>query len=117
MFVAARLLGLRRRQPDLFAAGDYQPLDIGEGRNADRLCAFVRRLGDAALVIAVPHLVYALYRDGGPPDWGAIDMALPSAGPWRNIFTEENITGRERIRAGELFRRFPVAALIGPAAV
>jgi maltooligosyltrehalose synthase len=44
-------------------------------------------------------------------------MALPSAGPWRNIFTEENITGRERIRAGELFRRFPVAALIGPAAV
>jgi (1->4)-alpha-D-glucan 1-alpha-D-glucosylmutase len=117
MFVAARLLGLRRRQPDLFAAGDYQPLDIGEGRNADRLCAFARRLGDAALVIAVPHLVYALYRDGGPPDWGAIDMALPSAGPWRNIFTEENITGRERIRAGELFRRFPVAALIGPAAV
>ena len=36
----ARLLGLRADPPALFAAGDYQPLDIGEGRNSDRRLRF-----------------------------------------------------------------------------
>src|SRR5438128_8069333 len=54
LFVAARLLGLRRERPELFASGDYQPLDIGEGINADRLCAFARRHAGLALVVAVP---------------------------------------------------------------
>jgi (1->4)-alpha-D-glucan 1-alpha-D-glucosylmutase len=115
MFVAARLLALRREHPELFAAGDYQPLDIGEGRNSDRLCAFARRYGEIALVAAVPRLVYGLYRDGGPADWDATDIALPSSGPWRNVFTSDDLVGRERVGASDLFREFPVAVLIGPA--
>ena len=116
LFVAARLLRLRREHADLFASGDYQPLDIGEGRNSDRLCAFARRLGEAAVVAVVPHLVYGLYRDGAPADWGATEVGLPSAGPWRNVFTDEVLSGRERILAGDLFHDFPVAVLIGPVA-
>jgi (1->4)-alpha-D-glucan 1-alpha-D-glucosylmutase len=115
MFVAARLLALRREHPELFAAGDYQPLNIGEGRNSDRLCAFARRYGEIALVAAVPRLVYGLYRDGGPADWDATDIALPSSGPWRNVFTSDDLVGRERVGASDLFREFPVAVLIGPA--
>src|SRR4051794_1072058 len=113
MFVTARLLALRRQQPELFASGDYQPLEIGDGRNADRLGAFARRHGEAVLVAAVPRLVYGIYRDGEPADWGATEIALPSAGPWRNVFTGEALEGRDRIRAADLFRRFPVAVLIG----
>jgi (1->4)-alpha-D-glucan 1-alpha-D-glucosylmutase len=113
MFVTARLLELRREQPELFASGDYQPLEIGDGRNADRLGAFARRHGETVLVAAVPRLVYGIYRDGEPADWGATEIALPSAGPWRNVFTGEALEGRDRIRAADLFRRFPVAVLIG----
>ena len=116
LFVAVRLLQLRRDHPDLFAAGDYHPLDIGEGRNSDRLCAFARRYGEKTLVAAVPRLVYGLYRDGGPADWGATEIGLPSPGPWRNVFTGEEFVARERVRPGELFGAFPVAALIGAAA-
>jgi (1->4)-alpha-D-glucan 1-alpha-D-glucosylmutase len=116
LFVAACLLRLRREHADLFASGDYQPLDIGEGRNSDRLCAFARRLGEAAVVAVVPRLVYGLYRDGAPADWGATEIGLPSAGPWRNVFTDEVLSGRERILAGDLFHDFPVAVLIGPVA-
>jgi hypothetical protein len=34
---------------------------------------------------------------------------------WRSAFTAEAIDARERIRAGELFRQFPVAVLLGTA--
>jgi len=116
LFVTTRLLALRREHPNLFAAGGYQPLDIGEGRNSDRLCAFARHNAASALVTAVPRLVLGLYRDDGSADWGATDIALPSAGPWRNIFTGEITHRRERVRAGDVYRDFPVAVLIGPVA-
>jgi (1->4)-alpha-D-glucan 1-alpha-D-glucosylmutase len=113
LFATARLLNLRRERPALFAAGDYQPLEIGEGRNSERLCAFSRRRGDAVLAVMVPRLTCGLFRDGGPADFGATDIALPSARIWRNLFTGEAIEARERIRAAELFRQFPVAVLVG----
>jgi (1->4)-alpha-D-glucan 1-alpha-D-glucosylmutase len=111
LFVAARLLGLRRDQPELFASGDYQPLDIGEGRNADRLCAFSRSHAGVALVVAVPRLVYGLFRDGEPGDWGTTGLALPSPGRWHNVFTGAAFDDGNRIAAAELFAEFPVAVL------
>ena len=111
LFVTARLLGLRRDHPELFAAGDYQPLSISEGRHAERLCAFVRRHRDEALVVVVPHLTYGLCRDGEPADFDATEIALPCPGHWRDAFTGAEFAGRDRICANELFRGFPVAAL------
>ena len=88
LFATARLLGLRRARPALFAEGDYQPLEIGEGRNSDRVCAFSRRRGDDVLAVAVPRLTFGLFPDGGPADFGATDIALPAVRVWRNVFTE-----------------------------
>jgi (1->4)-alpha-D-glucan 1-alpha-D-glucosylmutase len=113
LFVTACLLELRRRHAALFASADYQPLEIGDGRNSDRLCAFARHHADAALAVAVPRLAYGLFRSGGPADFGATDIALPAAANWRNVFTGETLCGRERVRAAELFRDFPVAVLLG----
>ena len=115
MFATARLLGLRRGRPALFAAGDYQPLEIGQGRNWDRVCAFARRNGDEVLAVAVPRLTFGLFRNGGPADFDATDVALPCVQVWRNVFTGEAIEARPRIRATELFRQFPVAVLVGTA--
>ena len=115
LFVTARLLGLRRARPALFAEGDYQPLEIGEGRNSDRVCAFSRRHGDEVLAVAVPRLTFGLFRDGGPADFGATEIALPSVQVWRDVFTGEAIEARDRVRAAELFRQFPIAVLVGTA--
>jgi (1->4)-alpha-D-glucan 1-alpha-D-glucosylmutase len=51
----AELLALRRRVPDLFAAGSYEPVTI-EGRAAESMIAFVRRHGDHRLLVAAPRL-------------------------------------------------------------
>lgn len=113
LFVTARLLSLRRDNAALFAAGDYRPLEIGDGRNSDRLCAFARQHAGTMLTVAVPRLTYALFRDGGSADFGATEIALPPAQTWRNVFTGDVLAGRDRIRAAELFRDFPVAVLLG----
>jgi len=112
LFVTARLLTLRRDHPELFAAGDYQPLDTGEGWISNRLCAFTRRHRDKALVVVAPHLTYGLYRDGGPADFGT-KIALPAEGLWHEILAGASFTGRAPIRGSELFAEFPVAVLFG----
>jgi (1->4)-alpha-D-glucan 1-alpha-D-glucosylmutase len=48
----ARLLHLRRAEPDLFAAGSYEPIEAG-GPDGKRICAFVRRHEAKALLVAV----------------------------------------------------------------
>jgi (1->4)-alpha-D-glucan 1-alpha-D-glucosylmutase len=113
LFVTARLLDLRRSRAALFAAGDYRPLEIGDGRNSDRLCAFARHHAGEMLAVAVPRLTYGLFHDGGPADFGTTEIALPAAASWRNVFTGARLAGREPVRAAELFGDFPVAALIG----
>jgi maltooligosyltrehalose synthase len=105
-------LALRRDQPKLFALGDYQPLDTGEGWSSDRLCAFARRHHSEALIVVVPHLTYGIHRDGGPADFGS-KIAVPASGPWREIFSGAEFTGRDHIRGSELFAQFPVAVLFG----
>jgi (1->4)-alpha-D-glucan 1-alpha-D-glucosylmutase len=117
LFVTARLLRLRREYPELFASGDYQPLEVSEGGNADRLCAFARQHLGMALAVAVPRLVYGLFRDHEPADWGAAELALPSLGTWRNVFTGAVFEGRVRVGAGELFADFPVAVLFASEAM
>ena len=116
LFVTTRLLALRRRHPQLFAAGDYLPLEVGDGRHADRLCAFARRREGLLLAAIVPRLTWGLFRGGGMPEFGATEIALPAARGWRNVFTGLCLDPVERVRAGVLLRDFPVAVLVGEAA-
>jgi (1->4)-alpha-D-glucan 1-alpha-D-glucosylmutase len=48
----ARLLGLRRDRPALFAHGSYEPVPVS-GPEGRRICAFRRREGDDVLLVAV----------------------------------------------------------------
>ena len=113
LFVTHRLLELRRRHPELFAAGDYLPLDETSGQRGDHLCAFARRHGETMLVTAVPRLVHRLYRDGADADWGTAELALPARPAWRDVFTGRDWVGCERIPVSDLLADFPVAVLVG----
>jgi (1->4)-alpha-D-glucan 1-alpha-D-glucosylmutase len=108
--VMRKLLALRRSHPELLTEGDYQPLEVS-GRSSEHLCAFVRSRGEARLVIAVPRLVYRLYRDGAA-DWGATALALP-AGSWRNVLTGGTFDGGVEVPVSRLLADFPVAVLEG----
>jgi len=108
LFVTCRLLGFRGSHPELFAEGDYQPLEV-TGGSSNHLCAFIRSWGEEQLVVAVPRLLYRLYRDG-TVDWGDTGIALPP-GSWRDVLTRGSLDGGVELPVARLLADFPVAVL------
>jgi maltooligosyltrehalose synthase len=86
-------------------------LEIG-GEVSGHLCAFARNRGDEAVVVAVPRLVYQLYKGGPTAEWGATEIAVPPRAEWEDVFTGRKVTG-DKVRAAELLADFPVAVLAG----
>jgi (1->4)-alpha-D-glucan 1-alpha-D-glucosylmutase len=115
LFVTRRLLEWRRSHPDLFAEGDYQPLQV-EGKQSNHLCAFARHLGNEVLVVAVPRLLWGLYRGGPTADWGMAELALPSERTWQDVFTGRRLVRQIRVPVSDLLADFPVCVLIGETA-
>jgi (1->4)-alpha-D-glucan 1-alpha-D-glucosylmutase len=71
--VIARTLALRRRHPELFETGAYEPLETA-GAFGDRVVAFSRRTEGEAVIVVVPRLVASLLDDR--------DLPCPAAGVW-----------------------------------
>jgi (1->4)-alpha-D-glucan 1-alpha-D-glucosylmutase len=54
-YVTSQILALRRRAPDLFAVGSYEPLSVTPPA-AEHVVAFLRRHEERAMVVCVPRL-------------------------------------------------------------
>lgn len=121
MYAISKTLCLRRQQPDLFRSGEYHPLTV-EGAKAEHVIAFVRRLSNVTIVIAVPRLIAGLLGDLNLPPtgeniWQETRIVMPHfdhARNLRNVLTGE-ILPLDRdgdsfdLRASALFSCFPVA--------
>ncbi len=115
----ARVLDCRRRQPDLFARGDYCPLEI-TGPRASHAMGFVRRFADAALLVVVPRLPCTLLESGAgllipPAAWDGTIVQLPDgvSGMFKDVFDQSaGCPCNGVIQVGDVLGGFPVAALI-----
>ena len=81
--VLAAALGLRKRWPTLFTAGDYLPLEV-RGEHAAQVVAFVRRHAGQHLLVVVPRCAAALLGDSplpqvAPERWADTRLHLPSS--------------------------------------
>jgi (1->4)-alpha-D-glucan 1-alpha-D-glucosylmutase len=116
-------LNFRRGHEEVFARGDYVPVEAA-GPRRDHVCAFARRAGDAVVLVAVPRLVARLAGGVerpplGPDVWGETRLLLPAplAGRhYRNLFTGEELApgghgGAADSRLARVLGRFPVALL------
>ena len=99
LWLLSRLLDLRQRRPDAFAAGAYRPL-AAAGSCADAVVAFARA---DDVVTVVPRLVRRVARDG----WGSTTIDLPG-GTWRGLDASAH---EGTVRIGDLLAAFPVAVL------
>jgi (1->4)-alpha-D-glucan 1-alpha-D-glucosylmutase len=98
------LLRLRYQYPDLFAGGDYVPLDV-HGRDRDHIIAFARRHERNAAIIAVGRW-FGRFSDGGRswPQAQAIEAEID--------LTNVKTTFRgNRIPISEFFKELPVAVV------
>ncbi|MHB1133382.1 MAG: malto-oligosyltrehalose synthase [Chloroflexota bacterium] len=121
LYLVHRLLDFRRAQPDLFAEGQYLPLEVG-GERAEHALAFARRLGERQVVAVAPRLVAGLTNGEERPPlgdvWGATALLLPEekGRRYRNLLTGEEMTVADTpagpaLRLADALRHFPVALL------
>jgi len=102
------LLNLRTELSDVFANGDYQPLEV-TGSHRDHVIAFARRYGRKAAIVVVPRWFAAL-SDGGRawPRPESYDAALNVNGYAVHGFADADAS---ELRLSDLLRHLPVAAL------
>jgi (1->4)-alpha-D-glucan 1-alpha-D-glucosylmutase len=117
----AAVLQLRAQQAELFAVGDYLPLEVG-GEQAHRVLAFARVNNDKTAIVVVPRLSVPLLEGESLPlipaeRWGDTYVDLPQA--LQNVelrslclpFIQPE-PGRERLALSEILTGFPVAVLL-----
>jgi len=112
--VIARLLRLRGRHPELFAKGNYRPLDA-TGPAAAHMLAFVREHRGERLVVAVARHTARWLSGAEAPAvpagcWDGTTLSLPE-GRWESVLGEGVHFGGD-IAAGELMADLPVSAWI-----
>jgi (1->4)-alpha-D-glucan 1-alpha-D-glucosylmutase len=114
-WLLGRLLHLRKRHPEVFQDGSYEPLAV-EGGLSDHVLAFGRRREGSAIVVAVPRLVAGLIREDGALAFedGSAVVRLPAGYGWCDGLSGD----RDGIKGGALdlapfLRRFPAVALVG----
>jgi (1->4)-alpha-D-glucan 1-alpha-D-glucosylmutase len=117
--VVALALALRRRQPELFEVGSYEPLQIA-GSLGDRVVAFARRTEQATMIVIVPRLVAALLEGRDQPcpassAWGDTRLELPAglSGDLLDQLTGKPVrTASGSISVADALAELPVALLI-----
>jgi (1->4)-alpha-D-glucan 1-alpha-D-glucosylmutase len=121
LYVTYKALGARTLEQDMFLRGDYIPLQI-RGQRQEHICAFARCHGKKWALIVVPRLLTKLVRVGmlplGRRVWDGDVLLLPESAPerWLHVFTQETLRvlpARKELPLSSIFRRFPVALLVG----
>jgi (1->4)-alpha-D-glucan 1-alpha-D-glucosylmutase len=117
LFVAQRTLALRRDRAEIFAAGEYVPLEVS-GPMRDHIVSFARVRDDVAAVVVVPRLLAGIVPASVSPFagrcWEGTTLALDRLPRlWRNIFTEEALEATDSsLSVAELLGNLPVSVLI-----
>jgi (1->4)-alpha-D-glucan 1-alpha-D-glucosylmutase len=102
------LLKLRTELADVFAHGDYQPLQVS-GPHRDHVIAFARRRGRDSAIIVVAKSFAAFSQSGRVwPRAEAFDGALSLRGYSVEGFAEADAT---ELRLSDAFRHLPAAVL------
>ncbi|QPF93216.1 malto-oligosyltrehalose synthase [Bradyrhizobium commune] len=99
------LLKLRNALPDVFAHGDYQPLEV-RGAHADHVIAFARRRDRDAVIVVVGRL-FAPFTQAGRewPVSESLDATVDITG-----YAAPGLAGNE-LPVARVFRDFPAAVL------
>lgn len=121
LFCTQFALRLRRRLPELFTIGSYEPLSAS-GDHAENLVALARTHADQAVIAVAPRLTVGLTGFGGLPPigevWGTTMLTLPdelARRDWCDIFTgrpHQSGTQGSGIALAGLFAQLPFALLV-----
>ena len=117
LWLTMRALNFRRDHSELFRRGRYLPIEASRGKE-EHVVAFARQHAKDLSITVVPRLSLTLMKGHEEPPtgavWGDTELLLPpqAAGKlWRNVLTDEVLTGGPSLLCREVFAGFPVALL------
>ena len=122
LYVTNRALAFRRSNRELFATGEYLPLNV-EGKQNGHVVAFARKLGELEVIAAASRFFIKLGVAARPPlgseVWGDSVLALEGKllpGTYRDVFTGRKVQALNRdggyyLPLAEVFANLPVALL------
>jgi (1->4)-alpha-D-glucan 1-alpha-D-glucosylmutase len=96
----------------LFLQGEYIPVTGNE-----KIVAYARKHNNKWVLIVFPvHIKTITENKGGllgEQAWSNDSLHLPEGAPtmWKNIFTNETVTGDKQLLLKEVFAKFPLALL------
>jgi (1->4)-alpha-D-glucan 1-alpha-D-glucosylmutase len=108
----ATLLDYRREHPELFGEGEYDGLKA-EGPDAEQVCAFIRRRGEADLLLTVAARFPArrAAADLDPATLVPLPEPLHESG-WADLLNGTRFAPGAALRACDLFAILPAAVLV-----
>jgi (1->4)-alpha-D-glucan 1-alpha-D-glucosylmutase len=116
LFVTWQALQFRKTHQQLFTEGNYVALESSYTEQAQVL-AYARQFENNWCLVLFPlnvaNLSVAYELPLGQSAWKGNTVALPENAPekWKNIFTNELVTGKDNLQLAEVFSTFPVAIL------
>jgi (1->4)-alpha-D-glucan 1-alpha-D-glucosylmutase len=122
LYLIWKTLCLRKQWPDLFQQGEYVPLSV-YGARANHVVAFMRKSGQASVLVVVPRLIANLLPDSnlpptGPTVWEDTHIVVPTRGSsekYLNVLTGESVDfsrADAKIAIAELLAHFPAALCV-----
>jgi (1->4)-alpha-D-glucan 1-alpha-D-glucosylmutase len=122
LYVIRKLLQLRKDDPELFARGDYQPLQV-DGARKEHVFAFARKHENRSCIVIVPRWPAKLL-DGvtelplGEHVWADTGIAFSNGSPpprLRDVFTDRELVLENSLTIAGVLVEFPLAVLVGQA--
>jgi len=117
MFLIHKVLSVRRRGQQIFEDGDYVPVAIA-GPQKEHVIAFIRKSGKSmAVAIATRFLtsmISPVQLPIGEDIWKDTSIILPerTSDSWLNVLTEEEVKNSNKLSAGQILNKLPVALLV-----
>jgi (1->4)-alpha-D-glucan 1-alpha-D-glucosylmutase len=116
LFIIRQVLNHRRSHPELYAKGDYVPLEP-TGSRKEHLCAFARNSGEQSVIVVVPRLIARLVSHPDEPPigsdvWQDTWLPLPNEMVGQrllNVLTGETLEVSQRASISGL----PLSAVLG----
>jgi (1->4)-alpha-D-glucan 1-alpha-D-glucosylmutase len=118
LWLIYRALQAKKAHQDLFRSGAYLPLE-SSGRFRSNVIAFAWRYQRQWALVVAPRFLSHLIQEGdfplGRQVWQDTEVIMPDGAPaaWRNVITNEVLSGRQALPAGDILLSFPVALLLG----
>jgi (1->4)-alpha-D-glucan 1-alpha-D-glucosylmutase len=123
LFITWRLLQLRNELAEIFARGDYEPLQVN-GAQKDHVMAFARTHERRSVIVVLAKSMAQLMKGELQAPLGevwtdtSIVLTTAPGGPLRNLLSGTTIavSNESALSAAELFKQFPFAVLDSRAA-